>query len=142
MQNRNKILGFGLAALIGIIPGIANADHYRYNRDHREDGHRANAIALGAAGLILIAGHEDTLGKIALGAAVVEASRTNPRRRDCDDRGRHRGWRRDRDDYRRDRDDSWWNGGRRDRDDYRRDRDDRCGDRDDRWRDNGDRDGD
>lgn len=119
MQMRNKILGFGLAALIGVVPAIANAQWRHYNRDHVADGHKANAIALGAAGLILLSGHQNTLGTIALGAAVIEASQTTPdhdrffdRRRDrfiVFGHDRDRDWDRDRDhdpdrDHDRDRD--------------------------------------
>ena len=78
MITRNKVLGMGLAALmaVGMIaaPSIANAQSWRYrSRTHSEDTARNNALALGAAGLLLLGNHQSTLGTIALGAAGYEA---------------------------------------------------------------------
>ena len=149
MLSRNRILGLGVAALLGIgilaMPASANAQfwhRHRTNPTRSEDSARNNALALAGAGLILMNSHESTLGTIALAGAALEAA---DMQRDIDNRhdryGYYRGDRYgyyggdrygyyggDRDDYRyrgdRDRDD-YRRRGDRDRDDRRRDRDDR-----------------
>jgi len=76
MKLHSKMVGLGMGAMIsaGLIaaPAMASAQHYR-NRTHNEDTARTNAIALGAAGLLLMGNHQSTLGTIALGAAGYEA---------------------------------------------------------------------
>ena len=77
MLGRNRIVGAGLVAILGLgmlaMPGRASAQWYRHrSRTHSEDTARNNAIALGAAGLILMNSHENTLGTIALAGAALE----------------------------------------------------------------------
>lgn len=129
MFRRHRFIGMGLAALLGLgilaAPNQANAQFYRrhVNRTHNEDSARNNAIALGAAGLILMNSHESTLGTIALAGAALEVGTMQ---HDIDNRHDRYGY------YDRGRSYGYYGGG--DRDDYRvsrRDRDDRRdGDRD------------
>lgn len=148
MQIRNRILGIGLATLLGVAalgtPRLANAaDHHRGSNDKS----RTNAIVLGAVGAILVGNHQEKLGAVVLGAAAVEAAKAGRRNRDRDrDRDRYdRGRDRDRDriviirDRDRDCDDDRYDRDRYDRDRYDRDRDDRY-DRDRYDRDRYDRD--
>ena len=76
MRLHSKMVGLGMAALMsaGLLaaPAMASAQRYR-SRTHNEDTARTNAIALGAAGVLLSANHQSTLGTIALGAAAYEA---------------------------------------------------------------------
>lgn len=78
MKQLSKLLGIGLAAFMaaGLVaaPSMAAAQSYRQKSStHSEDGARTNAIALGAAGLILMNNHQKTLGAVALGAAALQA---------------------------------------------------------------------
>ena len=79
MKLQSKLVGLGMAALMsaGLLaaPAMASAQRYR-SRTHNEDTARTNAIALGAAGILLSANHQSTLGTIALGAAAYEAIQT------------------------------------------------------------------
>jgi hypothetical protein len=77
VKTHSKILGLSLAAVLsaGFVaaPGLASAQSYRYKSStHSEDGARTNALALGAAGLLLLGNHQSTLGTIALGAAALQ----------------------------------------------------------------------
>ena len=134
MLRRHNFIGFGIAALLGLgilaAPSQANAQFYRrhVNRTHNEDSARNNAIALGAAGLILLNSHESTLGTIALAGAALEVG---DMQHQIDNRH-------DRYGYSRGRDYGYgYNGG--DRDDYQVNRRDRDDNRDYDYRDNRDR---
>lgn len=77
MFRRNRLIGIGLAAVLGLgmlaMPNQASAQLFRHrSRTHSEDSSRNNAIALGAAGLILLNSHESTLGTVALAGAALE----------------------------------------------------------------------
>jgi hypothetical protein len=76
MKTRSKFLSAGLAAVlaIGIVaaPATASAQRVRRSSTHSEDTSRNNAIALGAAGLLLLGNHQSTLGTIALGVAATQ----------------------------------------------------------------------
>jgi hypothetical protein len=78
MKKHSRILKLGLAALMtaGLLaaPGMAGAQSYRQGKSNTrtEDSARNNAIALGAAGVILMNNGQKTLGTIALGAAVQQ----------------------------------------------------------------------
>lgn len=134
MQIRNRILGIGLATLMGVAalgaPQLASAaDHHRGSNDKS----RTNAIVLGAVGAILVGNHQEKLGAVVLGAAAVEAAKAGRRDRDRYDRGRDRDRDRGRDrvviirdrdrDRDRDCDDDRYDRDRYDRERYDRDRD-------------------
>ena len=77
MKQHSKLLGLGLAAFLSVgllaAPGLASAQSYRHRSStHNEDTARTNAIALGAAGVLLMSNHQQGLGTIALGAAAYE----------------------------------------------------------------------
>jgi hypothetical protein len=78
MLTRKRIVSTGIAALLGIgvlvMPSLAGAQSYRYRSNtSAENSSRNNALLLGAAGLLLSANHQSTLGTIALGGAAYEA---------------------------------------------------------------------
>jgi hypothetical protein len=93
MLTQNRILGAGIAALMAVgllaLPGQASAQYYRHRaRTTREDTTRTNAWILGAAGIALLNNHENTLGTIALGAAVGQVGKLQ---NEIDDRHRREG---------------------------------------------------
>jgi hypothetical protein len=62
----------GLGILV--TPTLAGAQSYRYRQNtSAENSSRTGALILGAAGLLLNANHQSTLGTIALGGAAYEA---------------------------------------------------------------------
>jgi hypothetical protein len=74
MNMRSKFFGAGLAAVMafGVLAAPALANAQRRSRTHSEDTSRNNAIALGAAGVILLNNHQKTLGTIALAGAASQ----------------------------------------------------------------------
>ena len=78
MNTRKRLLGIGIAAVVGFgvlaVPALSGAQSYRYRQDVRKENQdRNNALLLGAAGLLLGANNQSTLGTIALGGAAYEA---------------------------------------------------------------------
>ena len=77
MLTRRSIISTGIAALMGlgilVTPTLAGAQSYRHRQNTTaENSSRTGALLLGAAGLILDANHQSTLGTIALGGAAYE----------------------------------------------------------------------
>jgi len=74
MNMRSKFFSAGLAAVMafGVLAAPALANAQRRSRTHSEDTSRNNAIALGAAGVILLNNHQKTLGTIALAGAASQ----------------------------------------------------------------------
>lgn len=77
MLTRKSIVSTGIAALMGlgilVTPTLAGAQSYRYRQNtSAENSSRTGALILGAAGLLLSAHHQSTLGTIALGGAAYE----------------------------------------------------------------------
>ncbi len=77
MLTRRSNLSTGIAALLGlgilVTPMLAGAQSYRYRHNtSAENSSRTGALILGAAGLLLSANHQSTLGTIALGGAAYE----------------------------------------------------------------------
>lgn len=77
MLTRKSIVSTGIAALMGlgilVTPTLAGAQSYRHRQNtSAENSSRTGALLLGAAGLLLDANHQSTLGTIALGGAAYE----------------------------------------------------------------------